>query len=188
MKLPERAALIVIDVQRAFDDASWGPRNNPELERNLSALLAVWRKARRPLIHVRHMSREPRSLLRPGQPGNEFKPEVQPLSGERVIEKNVNSAFIGTPLEAELRAAGIDTLVITGIQTNHCVSTTARMAGNLGFRTYVVSDGTATFDRKSHDGGRLFPAELVHAVALADLQGEFATIVDTRALLAAGIG
>lgn len=174
----KNAALIVIDVQQAFDDPSWGPRNNPQLEANVAALLRAWRARGAPLFHVRHMSMEPRSLLRPGLPGNAFKPEAAPLPGERVIEKSVNSAFIGTPLEAELRARGLDTVVLCGIQTNHCVSTTTRMAGNLGFKTFLVGDACATFDRRALDG-RTFPAQLIHDVALADLHGEFATVIDT---------
>lgn len=184
LTLPANAALVVIDVQRAFDDPRMGPRNNPALEGNVRALLARWRESRRPLFHVKHMSTEPQSLLRPGLPGNEFKPEAAPLAGERVIEKNVNSAFIGTPLEAELREKRIDTLVLLGIQTNHCVSTTTRMAGNLGFRAFLVGDACATFDRKGPDG-RLWPAQTLHDVSLADLHGEFATVVTTAQVLAA---
>jgi nicotinamidase-related amidase len=101
-----------------------------------------------------------------------------------VIEKRVNSCFIGTTLEADLRNRGFDALVIAGLTTNHCVSTTARMAGNLGFTTWVVSDATAAFDRLGPDGAH-HEAEQIHAIALADLHGEFATVVDTRTVVAA---
>jgi nicotinamidase-related amidase len=174
--------LLVVDLQLGFDDPCWGRRNNPLLEQRASELLRAWRTAGRRVMHVRHMSTDSRSPLRPGQPGNEFKPETAPIAGEAVIEKRVNSAFIGTSLEADLRRGGSSGLVILGLTTNHCVSTTARMAGNLGFSTWVVSDATAAFDRVGHDGvARL--AEQVHAGALSDLHGEFATVVDTKAVI-----
>ena len=176
--------LLLIDLQRGFDEPRWGRRNNPCLEERTSELLRAWRATGRPVVHVRHMSTEAWSPLRPGQPGNEFKPETAPVAGELVIEKRVNSAFIGTPLETNLRRAGCRGLVIVGLTTNHCVSTTARMAGNLGFATWVVSDATATFDRVGPDGVAHL-AEHIHAIALSDLHGEFATVVDTRAVIAA---
>jgi nicotinamidase-related amidase len=129
------------------------------------------------------MSRDAASPLRPGQPGNAFKPVTAPVPGERVVEKRVNSAFIGTSLDADLRRSGCRALTIVGLTTNHCVSTTARMAGNLGFATWVVSDATAAFDRVGPDGV-LHTAEQIHAVALSDLHGEFATVVDSRAVIA----
>jgi nicotinamidase-related amidase len=180
----QAATLLVIDIQRGFDDPRWGRRNNPSLEERTAALLRAWRAAGRPVVHMRHMSTEPGSPLRPGQRGNDFKPETAPVAGERVIEKRVNSAFIGTSLESDLRGAGCAGLVIVGLTTNHCVSTTARMAGNLGFATWVVSDATATFDRVGPDGVPHL-AEEIHAVALSDLHGEFATVVDTGAVIAA---
>lgn len=180
--LPFNTALLIIDVQRAIDDPSWGRRNNPHAEARMADLLQAWRTTRRPVIHVRHMSREPRSTYRPGQPGNDFKPEVQPLTGERIIEKSTNSAFIGTALEAELRAANIHTLVIVGVITNNSVEATARMAGNLGFATYVAADATATFDRVDFDG-KPHPAEEVHAMSLANLQHEYAEVVNTADIL-----
>jgi nicotinamidase-related amidase len=181
---PPPTSLLVVDLQLGFDEPCWGRRNNPELEQRTSELQRAWRRARRPVVHVRHMSTESSSPLRPGQPGNAFKPETAPIAGEAVIEKRVNSAFIGTSLEADLRRAGCSGLVIVGLTTNHCVSTTARMAGNLGFSTWVVSDATATFDRVGPDGVA-HPAEQIHAVALSDLHGEFATVVDTAAVIAA---
>jgi nicotinamidase-related amidase len=183
LESPE-TTLLVVDLQLGFDDARWGRRNNPSLEQRAAQLLGAWRAAGRPVVHVRHMSTEPSSPLRPGQPGNAFKPETAPVAGEAVIEKRVNSAFIGTTLEADLRRTGGCGLVIVGLTTNHCVSTTARMAGNLGFATWVVSDATATFDRVGPDGVG-HSAENIHAVALADLHGEFATVVDTAAVIAA---
>jgi len=174
----------VIDVQRGFDDPYWGSRNNPEAEANVARLLAMWRDTGRPVFHVMHDSVSPGSPLRPGSPGNAPKPEAEPREGEAVHRKTVNSAFIGTSLEADLRSAEIDTLVVVGLTTNHCVSTTVRMAGNLGFDTFLVSDATATFDRAGIDG-RSRPAAEVHAAALSDLQGEFATVVDTASVIQA---
>ena len=180
--LPKNSALVIIDVQKGFDAPVWGRRNNPQAEDNIAKLLKAWRRTNRPVIHVQHMSRNPQSPLRPGQNGNELKEQVRPLATEPVVQKCVNSSFIGTDLEARLRREGIKTLVMTGINTNHCVSTTARMAGNLGFESYVVADGTATFDRKGHDG-RLHKAEDMHAIGLAELHGEFATVLETRDVL-----
>ena len=181
---PPATTLLVVDLQVGFDEPRWGRRNNPSLERRAAELLRAWRAAGRPVVHVRHMSTEPDSPLRPGQPGNAFKPETAPVAGEAVIEKSVNSSFIGTSLETDLRRAGCRGLVIVGLTTNHCVSTTARMAGNLGFSTWVVSDATATFDRVGPDGIR-HRAEEIHAIALSDLHGEFATVVDTAEVIAA---
>jgi nicotinamidase-related amidase len=179
-----RGALLVVDVQRGFDDPFWGPRNNPEAEANIAHIIAAWRETGRPVVHVLHDSMSSASPLRPGTPGNAPKPEAVPREGERVYRKTVNSAFIGTSLEADLRSAGINTLVVVGLTTNHCISTSVRMAGNLNFETYLVSDATATFDRIALDG-RNRPAEEVHAAALSDLDGEFATVIDTVAALGA---
>ena len=182
MKLPQSAALILIDVQQAFLDPRWGERNNPQAETNIGRLLEAWRKSGRPIRHIVHDSVEPDSLLRPERPGNAVQSVAAPRSTEPLYRKNVNSAFIGTDLERDLRRDGIDTLVIVGLTTNHCVSTSVRMAGNLGFTTFVVSDATAAFARAFLDGG-LRPAEAVHSAALSDLHGEFATVVDTAEVL-----
>jgi nicotinamidase-related amidase len=181
--LSANTALLLIDVQQGLDHPRWGARNNPDAERNIAALLAGWRQTHRPVIHVQHMSREPDSPLRPDRPGNAFKPEAVPQPGEPVFQKTVNSAFIGTTLEAHLRTHRIDTVVVVGITTNHCVSSTVRMAANLGFTVVVVSDGTATFERTGPDGDH-HSAEQMHRVALASLHGEFATVRRTAEVLA----
>ena len=133
--IPRGAALLLIDVQQGFDAPGWGKRNNPDAERNIARLLEAWRKAGWPVLHVQHLSVEPDSVLGPGQPGAELKAEAMPAPDEPLFQKNVNSAFIGTNLEAHLRDRGIEALVLAGLTTNHCVSTTARMSGNLGFET-----------------------------------------------------
>jgi nicotinamidase-related amidase len=186
-KLPQSAALIVVDVQQAFLDPRIGKRNNPQAESNIERLLAAWRDRGLPVRHVVHDSVEPDSVLRPGLPGNAIQAAAAPVGAEPVYRKNVNSAFIGTSLEKDLRRDGIDTLVIVGLTTNHCVSTTVRMAGNLGFTTFVVSDATAAYDRAALDGS-MRPAEAVHSGALSDLHGEFATVVETAEVLKAAEG
>lgn len=185
--LPFNAALLVVDVQQGFLDAAWGARNNPGAEANIARLIAAWRRSARPIHHVHHASRSPRGSFRRESPGYRPKPEALPAACEAVHVKEVNSAFIGTCLEADLRAARSDTLVIVGLTTNHCVSTTARMAGNLGFATYVVEDATAAFDRLGLDGCPR-PAAEVHAAALSDLADEFAEIVTTDAVIRAAGG
>lgn len=179
-----KPALLVIDMQTGFDASAWGQRNNPDAEANVAKLIAAWRGVGAPVIHVHHDSQHPAGHFRRGMPGHAVKPEAQALDGEPVYRKSVNNAFIGTRLEADLRSVGIDRLVIVGLTTNHCVSTTARMAGNLSFETFVVADATATFDRANLDG-TIRPAAEVHLSALSDLQDEFARVVDTAWVIAA---
>lgn len=180
LDLTPDAVLLTVDAQQGFDQ--FKGRNNPQLEHNVAALHAAWRAAGRPLVHVRHDSVEPLSAFRPGLPGNAFKPEAQPHKGEPVVRKSVHSAFIGTDLEGRLRQMGARTLVVLGIQTNYCVASTARMAGNLGYKTYVVGDACATFPQRLLDGSEV-AAQVAHDLALAELHGEFATVVSTRDVL-----
>lgn len=182
MEIDDRTALVVIDVQRGFDEPVWGRRNNPACEDNVAALIGAWRAASRPLVYVRHDSREPGSPLRPGEPGNAFK-DVVAGEPDVLVTKHVNSAFIGSPdLDTWLRERGITTLVLCGIQTNFCVETTARMAGNLGFTTYFVLDATHTFDQRDLDGG-VIPADDLARVTASTLQIDFATVVSTSDVL-----
>jgi nicotinamidase-related amidase len=180
--LTDTTALLLIDVQQGFDDPRWGSRNNPDAERKIADLLAAWRRHGRPVLHAQHLSREPDSPLRPEAPGHAFKPEALPRAGEPIFQKHVNSAFIGTGLEQYLRERGIEHLVMVGLTTDHCVSTTARMAANLGFTVTIVADATATFDRVGPDTQR-FVADQVHRTELASLHGEFATVRTSSELL-----
>ena len=174
MMLPDNAALLVIDVQDGMDDPTRPPRDNPDAETNIARLLAAWRAAGRPCVHVRHDSLDPASPFAAGTPGNAIKAMVAPLPDEWLITKHVNSAFIGTDLEARLRDAGIATLVVTGLVANYCVETTARMAGNLGFDTYVVGDATAACVGIGPVGTRYAAAD-INAMKLMNLHEEFAT-------------
>jgi nicotinamidase-related amidase len=142
-------ALIVVDVQRAFDEweAAGKRRNNPQAVARIVDLLAAFRDRRAPIVHIRHQGTRPNSSFLPGSSGFAVKDEAGERAGEPVIVKKVNSAFIGTDLESRLRGAGIMRLVICGATTNHCVETTTRMAGNLGFDARLVRDATWTFDR-----------------------------------------
>lgn len=183
--LPPDAALMIIDLQRAIDHPRWaaqGPRNNPEAERTIARLLAAWREAGRPIFHIRHESTNPGSTYAADGPGSAFKSEAMPLPGEPVIAKQVHSAFIGTDLERRLRAAGIGTLVIAGVITNNSVEATVRMGADLGFDVRLVEDACFTFARADH-AGRLRSAEEVHAMSLANMDGEYCTVTRAAALL-----
>ena len=179
----DHTALLVIDVQRAFDDDEyWGERNNPDCEANVAALIDAWREARRPLVYVRHDSEEPGSPLAPGEPGNAFK-DVVTGDPDLLVTKRVNSAFYGDPdLHAWLQERGIGSIAVCGITTNHCVETTARMGANLGYDVLFALDATHTFDRTGPDGGRLRADELARATATS-LHGEFAAVVRTADLV-----
>ncbi|MCP3394281.1 cysteine hydrolase [Bradyrhizobium sp. CCGB12] len=179
------SALIVVDVQRAFDEweAAGKRRNNPDAVARIADLLKTFRASRAPIFHIRHEGTKPNSSFLPSRPGYTVKDEAQEQPGEPVIVKRVNSAFIGTDLETRLRAAGIGTLVICGATTNHCVETTTRMAGNLGFDAQLVRDATWTFERIGPDGDA-HSAEEIHAMTLSNLDGEFARIVTTADVVA----
>src|SRR5829696_4494955 len=179
----DRTALVVVDVQRAFEDAGyWGRRNNPACEANVEALIAAWREAGRPVVFVRHDSAAPDSPLSPDHPGNAFKPEVTGTP-DLLVTKQVNSAFHGEPdLQGWLRDRDIDGIAVCGITTNHCCETTARVGANLGFDVLFALDATHTFDRAGPDGTVMTADELARATATS-LHGEFATVVDTAALL-----
>lgn len=176
--------LILIDLQQGFLDINhWGSlRNNPQAESNAQKLLIFWRSNLWPVIHVAHDSQEASSPLAPGNPGNDFLEDFTPIGDELVFRKTVNSAFIGTNLEETLRQNNWNELVIAGLTTNHCISTSVRMAGNLGFDVWLAEDATATFDRTAPDG-TVFPAQLMHDTAIASLHNEFATIKNTNEIL-----
>ena len=181
--LSKNPALLLIDLQKGWEHTEhWGGnRNNPEAEKVAKALLEMWRNHGLPVFHIIHSSKDPNSELHPSKPGYEMLDEFKPKAGEPLIVKQVNSGFIGTDLKEQLEKAGLNTLVIAGLTTNHCVSTTTRMAGNFGFEVYLVADATATFDRKGING-EIFPAELVHQTALASLNEEFATVIESSEL------
>ena len=181
-RLPATAALMIIDVQTAIDDPVWqshGPRNNPEAEKIMEMVLTRWRKTGRPVFHVRHESQEVLSAYH----NSPFKACVQPIDGETILTKQVNSAFIGTQLEAKLQAAGITHIIIFGVITNNSVEATVRMAGNLGFCTYLIDDACFTFARPDYSGV-LRSAEEVHAMSLANLAGEYSAVLTAAQLVA----
>jgi nicotinamidase-related amidase len=175
-------ALIIIDVQRAFEDEKWGIRNNLNAEDNIQVLLKTWREKKYPIIHIKHISDNDHSIFHPSKPSSDFKDIAVPAENEPIFKKKVNSAFIGTGLEKHLKENQIEKVVILGLTTPHCVSTTTRMSGNLGFETYLVSDATAAFAIKGADN-TYYSAEQIHNVSLATLDNEFATVLTTKELI-----
>lgn len=181
-------ALIVIDMQRGFDDLGfWGPTTNLECEANVAALTAAWQAAGEPIVVVRHDAVSPRSPLHPGSAGNRLVDSVAAVKPALFVTKHVNSAFYGDPdLHAWLRGRGIAELVLCGIQTNMCVETTARMAGNLGYDVTVALDATRTFDLRAEVAGlgvvTRTATELIVTTALNLQAGRFARIGTTAEL------
>jgi len=181
MKSPS-PTLLIIDMQKGMSSPTAGPRNNPQAESNIAILLGAWRRTGATVVHVRHISRAVGSAFWPGQIGAEFQEALKPQDNEHVVEKNVPDAFINTGLERWLRVRDISELVIVGVSTNYSVESTARTAGNLGFQTKVVSDATFAFDKIDYAGTLRVAAE-VHAMSLANLEGEYAKIVSTEEAL-----
>ena len=182
----DNTALVVVDLQRGFDDLDyWSPtgrRNNPDCEANVAALVDEWRGRGRPVVFVRHDSDTAGSPLQPGQPGNALREE---LGGEPdlLVAKATNSAFYGEPdLHGWLQAREQRGFAVCGVQTNHCVETTARMGGNLGYDVLFVADACHTFDRLGPTGDLMTADELTRAT-VTSLHGEFATVVATADLL-----
>jgi nicotinamidase-related amidase len=168
-----KTALLVIDVQMAFSyrDDTGGVRSCPQAEQNIGSLLTVFRAQGGKVIHIHHHSKEIDSAFRVGQSGCAPQPFAEPIEGEAVVIKHVNSGFIGTTLEADLRDAGITRLVMCGATANHCVETTTRMAGNLGFDVLYASDAVWAYGATGPDGV-VHSAEQVHSMSLCNLDRE----------------
>jgi len=185
MQLRERnPTLICVDLQLGFlDEDSWGGnRNNKDAEKICAKIISTWRASNEKIIHVRHSSKDTKSKLHPETEGFKFNPLCAPINGETVLTKSVNSCFIGTELKKILDEMSCSTLVIVGLTTDHCISTTTRMAGNYGYITYLISDATATFNKVGQNG-EIFDSELMHKTALASLNNEFAKVITSQTLL-----
>lgn len=180
-------ALVLIDMQMGMDSPLWGARNNPRAEANAARLLAHWREAAAPLVHIRHLSQRPLSPLHPSNRLTGFKPEVAPLSGETVFEKTTNSAFIGTPLQQHLHGLGVDAVTICGLSTPQCISTSVRMAANLGFAVTLAHDACAAFETHARsdwaEGIAPLSAEDIHISEISMLHGEFCEARATDTIL-----
>jgi nicotinamidase-related amidase len=179
-----RAVLLPVDMQKAFDAPSWPKRWNAQVDANGLALLDAWREAGRPVIHVRHDSAQPGSSLAPGAPGNAFRDGFGPKGDEALVTKSVNSAFIGTDLDLRLKRLGAKHVVVFGISTDMCVSTTVRTGANMGWDMIMVPDACDCFDLP--DGsGRTIPAAEVQRVHVATLAFEFCRTFTTDELTGA---
>jgi nicotinamidase-related amidase len=179
----KKACLLIVDVQKGFDDVDfWGERNNPNAEVNMLTLIDAFRNSKLPIFHVQHQSENKNAPLHPTKLGYQLKTGFEPKENEPLFIKSVNSAFIGTSLKEELDKNGIQQLIIAGLTTNHCVSTTVRMAANYGFGVSLVHDATAAFRTVSYNG-RIFSAQDVHESALSHLNNEFAEILSTEEVL-----
>ena len=181
--IKKNPALLLVDIQKSFLEKDYPGliRNNENAEFICGKILKKWRTLDLPIIHVRHSSTNPKSKLHKSRPGFVFNDHVTPLETEMVLTKEVNSVFIGTNLENILIKSHIDTLVIVGMTTNHCISTTVRMSGNLGFDTYLISDSTACYNTKGLNG-EIIDCNTIYNSALASLQEEFATVIDSKEL------
>ena len=179
-----KTSLLVIDMQKGFEEeAYWGGnRNSPELEQNIESLITTARSLQFPIFYIKHCSTEMNSPLVPERSGNQFMDWIEPRSDEAIIHKEVNSAFINTTLDEDLRKENVNCLIMVGLTSNHCVSTTARMAGNMGYKVFVPSDATATFDRLGIDGVK-YSSELVHIMALSSIHREFCEVLKTKDLV-----
>lgn len=178
-----KAILLPIDMQLGFDDASWPKRWNDKAESNGRALLASWRAARQTVVHVRHDSIVAGSTLSPAHPGNAHRAGFAPQAGEKLISKSVNSAFIGTDLDLHLRRIGAKTIVVFGISTDMCVSTTIRMGANMGWPMVLVEDACDCFAQSASDGTPI-PARQMHEAHVATLRAEFCQVVTTQDMVA----
>ena len=180
----KKPTLLLVDIQKAFLDKDYPgiKRNNPEAELICGKILEIWRKKKLPIIHVRHSSDTVDSKLHKSKPGFEFNDYVTPRADEIVLEKRVNSAFIGTELKSILDKSKTEVLIIVGMTTNHCISTTVRMSGNLGFETYLISDSTACYNTKGING-EMIDCEVIYQSALASINDEFATVINSKEVI-----
>ena len=191
-KFDKSTALLLVDVQEGVNDVKYyggpsGKRNNDNAEENMRCLLTEWRRLGKQVAFTRHNSRELNSPLKLSLETGKQIEGLDIHESDIVVDKDVNSGFIGTSLEVELRRSGIDRLVVMGFYTNYCIETTVRMAGNLGFDTYLVHDACAAINTLGHDG-TYYEADLVHNMSIARLHGDFCTAISKEVAMKLWVG
>jgi nicotinamidase-related amidase len=179
-------ALVIVDIQNDYFPGGAHPLVDPDAAAaNAQQLLEAFRKSGEPLIHVQHVWDAPDAqFMRPGTRGVEIHDRVAPANGERVIQKANPNSFLETPLEDELRARGVEQVVVCGMMTSMCVDATVRAAVDLGFEATVAHDACATCDLEF--GGETIPARQVHGAFLAALGDGYATLNSTSELTEPG--
>ncbi|MDO9407441.1 cysteine hydrolase family protein [Patulibacter sp.] len=176
-------ALLLIDIQQDYFPGGAFPLVGPEPAAEAAArLLAAFRDADEPVVHVRHAGEPGSGFLVKDTPGAEFHPSVAPTEGEEVVVKGSPNAFLDTDLDARLRHDGVRDLVIAGMMTSMCVDATARTASDLGYRVTVVADACACPDLE-HDG-RKVPAADVQTAFLAALGSAYGDVAPADQVLA----
>ena len=167
-----KSALLIIDIQDFYVPGGKVPLVEPEAAaKNAAKVLAAFRSAGNPVIHVRHDF----------EPGGSIHASVAPIDGERVFTKTEVSCFNGTQVLAHLKELGVEKLVIVGMQTHMCLEAATRAASDLGFEVTVIADACATRDLEY--GETTVKAADVHASTLATLDRTYAKVVDTDAFL-----
>ena len=181
--LPHKTALLVIDVQWDYWRIKLPQVPPAHFLKKLKSLISYCRNEKVKVIFIKHVSRNERSTyFNEGTEGVEIMEEIKPLENEDVIVKHTPGAFFNTNLQELLKENDIDSLVITGLMTDHCCDTTTREAHALGYRNYFIGDCTATFDMKDREGNHISREE-IQRIELAILSNGFATCLDSEELL-----
>jgi len=180
-----KTALLVIDVQMALanEDANGTERSCLEAEANIASLLEKFRGSGDHVIHIHHHGTDPEDPFHPDAPGSAVQPVAAPANGEPIIIKTGSSGFVGTVLQDVLKDAGIEQVILCGATANHCVESTTRSAADLGFRPIYAADAVWTYGLTGPDGAS-HSAEQIHSVSMATLEGEIASVMRTKDILA----
>lgn len=174
----KKSILIVVNAQQGLLDSTQEGRNNSAAEKNITRLLELWRRNKKKVFHIQHISENPNSIFFKNSKGCEFLPTCTPESGEAIIQKTKSSAFSETELEAQLINLEPENIVLVGFTANECIDATAKDAAVLGFTTFVVGDATAMFDMRGPDG-KLIKAERLHKLTLANINAYHAKVIQT---------
>lgn len=169
-------ALVIVDIQNDYFPDGAHPLVGPEDAASAARrVLEACRARGEAVVHVQHLANEPdATFMRPGTPGVEIHESVVPREGEPVVQKEHPNAFLGTTLEDELRALGVDQLVVCGMMTSMCVDATVRAAVDLGFEATVVHDACAAPELEF--AGETIPAHAVHGAFIAALDDGYAEV------------
>ena len=170
------SALIMVDCQNTYRRGVMQLTNVEPAIKEAQKLLQMARDLKIPIIHIRHDAGVGTPYDVTAEIGA-ISSEVAPKNGEAVVTKNYPNSFIATPLEAQLKALGIENIVLAGFMTHMCINSTARGAFNLGFKPTVVASACATRSLTGANG-KVIDAQTMHDGALAAIRDMFAVVLD----------